>query len=85
VTDGGPKDSKENFGWVIATVAQILWKGKGKANGNQHQMESLRTESVGMLSLMQFIYHFCKFNEIIPDDYNADHFCDNKALVSRMN
>eukprot|EP00978_Attheya_sp_CCMP212_P021752 scaffold63931_cov72-Attheya_sp.AAC.1 len=48
-------------------------------------MESLRTESVGMLSIMRFIYHYCEYYEIHLEDHNAGHFCDNKALVSRMN
>ena len=85
VTDGGAKDGKGYFGWVIATATQILWRGKGKANGNPHQMESLRTESVGMLSLMRFLYHYCTYHGFTPDAHQADHFCDNKALVSRMN
>eukprot|EP00978_Attheya_sp_CCMP212_P028536 scaffold98748_cov59-Attheya_sp.AAC.1 len=83
--DGGAKDGKGYLGWVIATKDTILWKCKGKANGNPHQMESLRTESVGMLSIMRFIYHYCEYYEIHLDDHNAGHFCDNKALVSRRN
>ena len=40
-TDGGAKDGKGYFGWVIATATEILWRGKDKANGNPHQMEKV--------------------------------------------
>eukprot|EP00978_Attheya_sp_CCMP212_P033250 scaffold133307_cov46-Attheya_sp.AAC.3 len=57
VTDGGATDGHGYFGWVmIATDTHILWQGKSKVLGNPHLMESLRTESVGMLSLTLFSY-----------------------------
>eukprot|EP00957_Ditylum_brightwellii_P169399 12893232-Ditylum_brightwellii.AAC.1 len=45
VTDGGVKEKVGYFGWVIATVMDILCKAKGHTPGPLKLMESLRTEN----------------------------------------
>eukprot|EP00957_Ditylum_brightwellii_P146693 11166429-Ditylum_brightwellii.AAC.1 len=47
VTDGGADNGIGYFGWVIATDTRIIAKGYGQAQGNDHQMESLRAETYG--------------------------------------
>eukprot|EP00978_Attheya_sp_CCMP212_P021751 scaffold63912_cov37-Attheya_sp.AAC.2 len=47
-------------------------------------MESLRTESVGMLSLTLFLLHYCKYHEIELENRNICHYCDNNTVVKRM-
>jgi hypothetical protein len=85
VTDGGANDGHGYFGWVIATSSEILWRGKGRVPGNRHLMESLRTESVGMLSLTIFLLHYCNFHDITLQNENMFHYCDNSTVVKRMN
>jgi hypothetical protein len=85
VTDGGAVEGHGYFGWVIATNSKILWRGKGRVPGNRHLMESLRTESVGMLSLTIFLLHYCKFHNIDLENENLFHYCDNSTVVKRMN
>jgi hypothetical protein len=84
VTDGGATEGHGYFGWVIATNSKILWRGKGKVLGNPHLMESLRTESVGMLSMTLFLLHYCKFHDIEVTNNNLCHYCDNSTVVGRM-
>jgi hypothetical protein len=69
---------------VIATDRKILWKGKGKVLGTPHLMESLRTESVGMLSMALFLLHYCTYHDIEITNNNMCHYCDNSAVVGRM-
>ena len=85
VTDGGAVEGHGYFGWVIATNSKILWRGKGRVPGNRHLMESLRTESVGMLSLTIFLLHYCTFHNIDLENENLFHYCDNSTVVKRMN
>eukprot|EP00978_Attheya_sp_CCMP212_P027776 scaffold93923_cov54-Attheya_sp.AAC.1 len=82
VTDGGAIEGHGYFGWVIATDTYIIWRGKGKVLGNPHLMESLRTESVGMLSLTLFLLHYCKYHEIELENRNICHYCDNNMVSS---
>eukprot|EP00957_Ditylum_brightwellii_P023568 1779084-Ditylum_brightwellii.AAC.1 len=41
VTDSGVKDNIGYYGWVIATVIEIMCEAKGHAPGPLKQMESL--------------------------------------------
>eukprot|EP00957_Ditylum_brightwellii_P038258 2892986-Ditylum_brightwellii.AAC.1 len=58
VTDSGVKDNIGYYGWVMATVIEILCKAKGHAPGPLKQMKSLRAESIGLLSILCFITHY---------------------------
>eukprot|EP00957_Ditylum_brightwellii_P168857 12852570-Ditylum_brightwellii.AAC.1 len=51
-TDGGVKDNIGYYGWVIASVIEIVSEAKGYAPGPLKQMESLRAESIGLLSIL---------------------------------
>lgn len=48
VSDGGCKDDRGSFGWVIASETEVLWKGWGTARG--HPMSSYRAEAYGRLA-----------------------------------
>eukprot|EP00957_Ditylum_brightwellii_P045234 3429019-Ditylum_brightwellii.AAC.1 len=50
VTDRGKTTGIGYYGWVIATVCDILIKPKEHAPGPKKLMESLRTESTSILS-----------------------------------
>ena len=49
VSDGGADDGFGYHGWVIANDSRILCEGSGLTPGNSDQMNSLRSESGGML------------------------------------
>eukprot|EP00957_Ditylum_brightwellii_P166431 12668690-Ditylum_brightwellii.AAC.1 len=51
VTDGGVKGPFGYFGVVIATDTQILWEGYGHSQSNPDVVESLCTESSGLLAV----------------------------------
>ena len=51
VLDGGQDNGPGYYGWVIATKEQIVIEHKGHAPGNKRLIKSLRTESVGVLSM----------------------------------
>eukprot|EP00978_Attheya_sp_CCMP212_P030968 scaffold115639_cov29-Attheya_sp.AAC.1 len=44
-------------------------------------MESLQTESVGMLSLTLFLLNYCKYHSIDLLNPNLCHYCDNSTTV----
>ena len=49
VSDGGLDDKQGYYGWVIANSNRILCEGRGLTPGNPEQLDSLRSESAGML------------------------------------
>eukprot|EP00957_Ditylum_brightwellii_P148607 11314322-Ditylum_brightwellii.AAC.1 len=52
VSDGGEVDGLSYFGWVMGTHTEELVHHKGHAAGNPNLFESLRSESIGALSLL---------------------------------
>ena len=49
VSDGGLTADLGYYGWVIASDSYILYEGKGRVPSNTSQIDSLRSESMGML------------------------------------
>eukprot|EP00978_Attheya_sp_CCMP212_P011911 scaffold29619_cov63-Attheya_sp.AAC.6 len=84
VSDGGATEGHGYFGWVIATGSTVLWNGKGRVQGNTNLMESLRTESVGLLSLTRFVYHYSKYYNLNLNQATTYHYCDNPTVVRCM-
>eukprot|EP00957_Ditylum_brightwellii_P107978 8237214-Ditylum_brightwellii.AAC.2 len=83
-TDGGAKYDFGSFGWVIANDSFKLCEGKGRAYGNPQSMQSLHTESVGLLAALRFLYRYVKYHGIIIPSEILFRFCDNSTVVGRM-
>eukprot|EP00978_Attheya_sp_CCMP212_P043418 scaffold283137_cov66-Attheya_sp.AAC.4 len=47
-------------------------------------MESLQTESVGLLSLTQFVYHYSKYHNVNLNQATTYHYCNNSTVVRCM-
>eukprot|EP00957_Ditylum_brightwellii_P119490 9116923-Ditylum_brightwellii.AAC.1 len=84
VTDDGVKDNIGYYGWVMATVIEIVCKAKGHAPGPIKQMESLRAENISLLSILCFITHYVKYHKIKINDEQWIHYCDNMSNVRRI-
>ena len=73
---------KGYYGWIATTDSTSLIRHKGSVTGNEEAMESHRTEAVGALAALLYIYHFSSFyNTRTP---HIKHYCDNKAVVDRI-
>eukprot|EP00957_Ditylum_brightwellii_P210124 15364594-Ditylum_brightwellii.AAC.1 len=81
VSDGGAENGFGYFEWVIGTYMEVLVQHKGHAKGNPNLIESLRTESIGALSLLCFLVHFCKYHCIAMNVNLWTHFFDNKTTM----
>ena len=55
-TDGGTALGIGYFGWVLATVMETIIKAKGHATGTPSSMDSLRTESISLLSILTYLH-----------------------------
>eukprot|EP00957_Ditylum_brightwellii_P197153 15021149-Ditylum_brightwellii.AAC.1 len=84
VTDEGVKDNIGYYSWVIATVIKIVFKAKGHAPGPLKQMESLRAESIGLLSILCFIAYYVNSHKIQVKDKQWIHYCNNMSKVRRI-
>eukprot|EP00957_Ditylum_brightwellii_P121889 9295323-Ditylum_brightwellii.AAC.1 len=67
-TDRGVKDNIGYYGWVIATLIEIVCEAKGHAPGPLKQMESMRAESIGLLLILCFITHYVRYHKIKVND-----------------
>ena len=85
VTDGGVKDNIGYYGWVIATVIEIVCKVKGHAPGPLKQMESLIAESIVLLLVLCFITQYVNYHKIQVKDNQWIHYCGNMSEVRRIN
>ena len=83
VTDGGASEGKGHFGWAIATDSEILTTNYGNAPGNPLLTESLRTESMGFLSIVRHSHHLCAHCNVTPSQ-DSLHYCDNESLMKRL-
>eukprot|EP00957_Ditylum_brightwellii_P000659 51095-Ditylum_brightwellii.AAC.1 len=59
--DGGVKGPFGYFWWVIATDTQILWEGYGHSQSKPDLVESLCTESSGLLAVGRFLLRRIQF------------------------
>ena len=84
VSDGGLDDATGYFGWVIASDRQILWRNRGHVQGERHLLETLRTESVGLLSMLVFLKHYSIFHNVTLQLEKCVHYCDNMSVVQRI-
>ena len=84
MSDGGEENKLGYFQWVIATENELLIKHKGHAAGNPSLIKSLRTKSIGAISIFCFILRFCEFYEINLPKYKMVHYCDNITAVNRI-
>jgi hypothetical protein len=64
VSDGGAKDTRGSYGWVISDNNINYASGCGPARGNN--ISSFRAESYGCLSVHRFLIWYCQFNKINP-------------------
>eukprot|EP00957_Ditylum_brightwellii_P144594 11014225-Ditylum_brightwellii.AAC.1 len=84
VTDGGVKDNIGYYGWVMATVIKTVCESKGYAPGPLKQMEFLRAESIGLLSILCFIVHYVKYHKIKVNDNQWIYYCDRMSEGRRI-
>eukprot|EP00957_Ditylum_brightwellii_P087061 6626926-Ditylum_brightwellii.AAC.1 len=84
VTDGRVKGPFGYFGWVIATDRQILLEGYGHSQSNPDLVESLCTESSGLLAVGRFLLRWIQFYGIKPCNASNLHYCDNSTLSKKM-
>ena len=81
-SDGGVFMKKGYYGWIATTDSRKLTRHKGSVTGNEDTMESHRTEAVGALAALLYIYHFSMYyNTRTPQ---IKHYCDNKVVVDRI-
>ena len=80
VSDGGLANTSGYYGWVIASDTDILHEGKGRVPSNPSQIDSLRTESMGMyyaiLIMRSLLYKYHLTQEI-------NLASDNSELIKR--
>eukprot|EP00957_Ditylum_brightwellii_P197562 15051017-Ditylum_brightwellii.AAC.1 len=81
VSDRGEESGLGYFGWVIGTHTESLVQNKRHAAGNPDLIKSLRTQSIGALSLLLFILHFCTYHNLKQDTDLWTHFCDNNTVI----
>eukprot|EP00957_Ditylum_brightwellii_P198270 15108418-Ditylum_brightwellii.AAC.1 len=84
VTDGGADDRIGYFGWLIATVTRIISKGYRHVQGNEHQMESLRAETYGGITVFTFLKHYRIYYNISDPPNKQKYYCDNSKLICRL-
>eukprot|EP00957_Ditylum_brightwellii_P047012 3569700-Ditylum_brightwellii.AAC.1 len=82
--DGGLKTQDRTFEWVIATATNIMWENNGYAPGNRNLTETLRTESISLLSAIIFIQLYTKWHDIPINPNKVIHSCENMGVVQRV-
>eukprot|EP00957_Ditylum_brightwellii_P198414 15120224-Ditylum_brightwellii.AAC.1 len=79
-SDGGLKTLDGTFGWVIATATNTMGENNGYALGNRKLMETLRTESISLLSAIIFMQLYTKYHDIPINPNKVIHSCNNMGV-----
>ena len=61
-----------------------MWENNGYTPGNRTLTETLRTESIGLLSAIIFIHLYTKYHDISINSNKIIHSCDNMGVVQRI-
>eukprot|EP00957_Ditylum_brightwellii_P007078 536448-Ditylum_brightwellii.AAC.1 len=84
VTDSGLTEELGHLRWCIATEETILWIGNEHVVSNLELNESLQTEGISYISLLQFLLYYTNYHNIQIQENTMSHYCDNKVQVNRM-
>jgi hypothetical protein len=91
-TDGGAKQNKGSFGWIISTNNEFLWECHGIAAPGWFT-NSFRSEGIGQLATLVFFEAYLDFHQlhdtqipIFPADTDPwiRMATDNQGLISRI-
>jgi len=82
-SDGGAKEGKASFGWLLSVNRSILVRIRGPAEGHPDLMQSFRAEGYGTLSAAAFINSVYEYFDINNDILWHMH-CDNISLIKRL-
>jgi hypothetical protein len=90
-SDGGAKENKGSFGWVITNSSKLLWECSGIATG--WFANSFRSEGIGQLALLVFLDAYITYYQLEdlagPEEQKGSEpwlriATDNKGLISRI-
>eukprot|EP00957_Ditylum_brightwellii_P155919 11868894-Ditylum_brightwellii.AAC.1 len=82
--DGGLDNGIGYYRWVVVSDQKILWENKGHAQGKSHQIEILRIEGIGLLSVVIFLCHCTLCHHIRVNMDRVIHYCDNMGVVKQI-
>ena len=83
-SDGSVKDGKGTFGWLLSNAdGERLVQCNGKAHG--YPMTSYRAEAFGMWSILLFMIKGFEFLQLPTSPQILELYCDNEALVKKIN
>ena len=80
-TDGGAKDNKGSYGWVIGTAREELWANNGQVTGQP--IHSFRSESVAVISLVLFLRTYIQYHRIPTTNLGITILTDSQSLMRR--
>eukprot|EP00957_Ditylum_brightwellii_P087295 6644022-Ditylum_brightwellii.AAC.1 len=63
---------------------ETIIEAKGHATGTPASMDSLRTKSISLLSILTYLHRFSIFYSIQANAENWIHICDNTTTVKRL-
>ena len=74
-----------SFGWLLLGNGNVIVHGAGPVDEIADAMSSTRAELVRFGSLIEFLYHFQKYNKIRESQSRLMMWIDNKAALQWIN
>ena len=74
-----------SFGWLLLGNGNVIVCSAGPVDGITDAMSSTRAELVGFGSLIEFLYHFQKYNKIRQSQSRLMMWIDNKVALQWIN
>ena len=84
-SDAATNTTKHSMYWVIVHKHTIMAEGGGIIPGDIQLANSGRSETVGTIAALRFLYQFSRYSAITPpSDVRWNSHCDNSGVISTI-
>jgi hypothetical protein len=80
-----PKMEIASFGWQLLGNGNILVRGAGPVDGIPDLLSSTRAELFGVSAIFEFLFHFCKYSNLLSSTSRVILWVDNRAAITKVN
>jgi hypothetical protein len=79
-----PKQELASFGWQLLGNGNVLVQGAGPVDGVPDLLSSTRAKLFGVSAILEFLYHFCSYSNLLASTSRVVLWVDNRAAIRKV-
>ena len=79
-----PKAELASFGWQLLGNGNVLVRGAGPVDGVPDLLSSTRAELFGVSAVLEFLFHFCTYSNLLSSSSRVILWVDNRAAITKV-